>query len=109
MTKRKSFLESLFDFSFSNFITPLVAGFIYALAILIIAISTCILIVHPQYTVMILGSNKLLNISLILVSSLMYLLVVRFGLESLVASIKTAQNTSEIKELLRQIRNDKTI
>ena len=41
------------------------------------------------------------------IGAIVYLLFIRVGLEALVAGIITAKNTTEIKEYVRQIRNEK--
>ena len=104
MTK-KTFLSSLFDFSFSDFIATKVVGIIYGLSILGIILFILATIVVGF------GNSFAAGIGALIISpiiALLYLLFVRVGLESLIAGIRTAENTTEIREFVRQIRNEKT-
>lgn len=101
---RKSFLTSLLDFSFSDFVATRIVGIIYGISILGIILLILATIVGGFGNSFGAGLGALIISPII---GLLYLLFIRVCLESLVVGIRTAENTTEIKELVRQIRNEK--
>ncbi len=105
MARRKSFGRTLVDFSFSDFVAPRVVGVIYFLSILGVALAVLGAIFSALFHGGIFHAIGTLVVALIV--AIVYLLFIRVGLEALVAGIKTAENTNEIKEFVRQIRDEK--
>lgn len=96
----KGFLQTLFDFSFSEFITPKIAGVLYAIAVIVIGLVAVFAV---------LGSLASGSITTILgtiifapLGFLLYVLFVRVALESMVAAMYTANNTAQIAENTRR-------
>ncbi|MGC5628785.1 DUF4282 domain-containing protein [Georgenia sp. Z1344] len=90
----KGFFAKLFDLSFNDFITLTFAKIIYVLVIGIAAIGWLMLVVTGFAT----GEAMLGILALLLgwVPALLYLVLVRVGLESAIALIRTAQNTTDM-------------
>lgn len=89
------FFSGLFDFSFSHFIAPKIAGILYFLAIAVAALIAL--------GVIIAGFNNgfLAGLGSIIVSPIVFLIYVvfsRVALESLVVAFKTAENTRKTAE-----------
>ena len=103
---RKNFFNILFDFSFSSFIATRVVGLIYGLAIFFIGILMLFIIGAGFNNGFFSGLGSLILAPII---GLIYLLFVRVGLESLIAGIKTAENTSQIKNYIKQFRENDSV
>ncbi len=90
-------MKSLFDLSFDRYIAPTVAKIVYILAMVGIGLSYVIFVIAAF------NQNGLLGVFVLLILGpivrLLYLFFVRIGLESLLASIKTAQNTAVLVRL----------
>mgnify|MGYP000721970946 CR=1 FL=1 len=111
MTTKKSFFASLFDFSFSNFIAPRIVGIIYGLSIVGVVLALLGIITaslfNGFYGGFFFGLIRLVGTIVIsTIVAIVYLLFIRVGLEGLVAGIVTAENSNEIREYVRQIRNE---
>ena len=99
MAHRKGFFEALFDISFDSSIAIRVIGFLYVISLIAVSL-ICLTIV---FTIGSQGGGAiLLAVILAPILWLVYAISVRIGLEALVASIKTSENTSQILELMRQ-------
>jgi uncharacterized membrane protein len=98
--QRRSFVNSLFDISFSNFVTVKVVGILYVVG-LIIATLACSSILISSFN----GFGNILY-GLIAAPLLwaVYVIVMRVSLEALVAAIKTSENTAQILEIMREKR-----
>lgn len=90
-------MKSLFDLSFNRYIAPTVAKIVYVLVMVVIALSYLFFVVSSFRINGVLGVFVLLILGPLV--ALLYLVLVRIGLESLLASIKTAQNTAELVRL----------
>jgi len=90
-------MKSLFDLSFNRFIAPTVAKVVYVLVMIVIALFYILFVVTSFRTNGLLGAFVLLILGPLV--AFLYLVLVRIGLESLLASIKTAQNTAELVRL----------
>lgn len=90
-------MKSLFDLSFNRYIAPTVAKIVYILAMVIIALGYLIFVISSFRVNAFLGVVVLLILGPLV--GLLYLVFIRIGLESLLASIKTAQNTAELVRL----------
>ena len=98
----KNFFASLFDFSFSSFIAPKIIGILYAIA--------CVLTILGTLGVAFSGFTQGFTQGLITlivgpIVGFIYILFIRIGLEALISSLKTAENTSIMAQYLKQIRD----
>ena len=100
MTQRKSFIESLFDFSFNNFIAIRVIGILYILSIALTALASLV-IIFGTFTS---GDFGRIFTTLIVtpLGWIFYVILIRIGLESLAATIKTSENTAQMLEIMRK-------
>lgn len=87
------FFRKLFDFKFRKFITPEITGIVYAIAIgligltwLFFTISAFRMNIGFGFVALIIGP----------IVALVYIIFIRMGMEFVVASIRTAQNTGEL-------------
>jgi len=89
------FFSGLFDFSFSRFIAPKIAGVLYFLAIAVAALTALVVIIAGF------SDGFLTGLGAIIISPLVFLIYVifsRVALESLVVAFKTAENTRKTAE-----------
>jgi Domain of unknown function (DUF4282) len=99
MIQRRSFFDSLFDLSFSSFIATKIAGAVYGIGIGVTGlVGLCWLIVAFTKGFVV-GLFALLIVPLVV---LLNLILMRMGLESLISTIRTAENTTTIVELSQQ-------
>ena len=98
MSKDSRFFAALFDFSFSRFITPKVVGLLYVLVMLFAGVILLGIISSGFNNGFLSGLGSLIVAPIV---ALTYLLFARLSLEALVAGIKTAENTSEMKQYLK--------
>jgi hypothetical protein len=100
MTQRKSFVESLFDFSFNNFVAIRVIGILYIISIAITSL-VCLGLIFGT-----LASGDITRILGVLIFAplgwIFYVILIRIGLESLAAAIKTSENTAQMLEIMRK-------
>ena len=94
----KSFFQVLFDFSFSEFITPRIAGIIYAIVVVLVGIGS--------FAILLSSFNQGIGPAIggLIVAPLLffiYVLFFRVFLESMVATMYTANNTAQIAENTR--------
>lgn len=102
MTRDNRFFKTLFDFSFSRFITTKIIGLVYAIALFFIGCIVLVIVGNSFRNGFFAGIGFLIVAPLI---ALIYIMLVRIGLESLVAGIKTAENTSRIVKYLDEREN----
>lgn len=88
-------MNVLWDFSFKKFITPKVVGIVYGIGMFIAGIM-CLTLLNLGFQGGFLSGVGTLALSPIIF--LGYTIIVRIYLESLVASIKIAENTLEMVE-----------
>jgi hypothetical protein len=91
-------MKNLFDLSFTRFVSPSIAKIVYVLIMVALGIT------YLGFVIAAFASrNVLLGVLVLLVIGplfvLIYLALARIGLESLVAGIRTAQNTAELIRL----------
>lgn len=99
MAERRSFFAKLFDISFSEFISVQIIGILYALGILAAGLLALGLIIGGFSQGALAGISALLFSPLIF---LLYVILVRIGLEAFLASIKTSENTRRILEKMNR-------
>lgn len=90
-------VKSLFDLEFKRFITPSIIKIVYILVMILLAIGYIGLVVTSFQADAMLGFLMFLIVGPLFV--LIYLVMVRAGLESLIAQIRTAENTAELVRL----------
>lgn len=96
-------MNALWDFSFKKFLTPTIVGFLYGVSMFFIGL-LCLVSIGYGFQGGLMGGLVFLVVSPIF--GLFSLILVRTGLESLVASIKIAENTVEISENIRLVRQN---
>lgn len=88
-------MKNLFDLSFTRFVSPSIARIAYILIMVALGIGYIVSVIASFAT-----RNAILGILVMLVIgplfALIYLALARIGLESLVAGIRTAENTAEL-------------
>lgn len=93
MDDARGFLGSLFDFSFSSFVTSKVIKLLYALAILLAGLTALALVVAGF------SDSVLAGIGALVISPLVFLLYVigaRIWLEIVIVVFRISENTGEI-------------
>jgi hypothetical protein len=98
MAQQKDFFARLFDFSFSEFIAIRIVGIIYAVIVVLLTLGGLFGIIGAFSNGFGSGLIALIVAPLVV---LLYIILVRVGLESLVASIRTSENTRIIAENTR--------
>jgi uncharacterized membrane protein len=102
MSQTKNFLAQLFDFSFTDFITPKLVGIVYGIGIGVVGVYSLITIVTGFYEAFWLGLLGLVVAPFIFLGMI---IILRFYLEFLVVMFRVAQNTSRIAENTKDLRN----
>lgn len=87
-------MKALFDLSFTRFIAPSIAKIVYILIMVLIAVGYLIVVVAAFQSSLVLGLLTMLVIGPLV--AIVYLVLARVGLESLIATIRTAENTGEL-------------
>lgn len=90
-------MKNLFDASFSKYIAPTVVKVIYVLIMIMIGIFYLIFVVSAFSANQLIGWFTMLVLGPLV--ALLYLVMIRVGLESMLASIRTAENTTELVRL----------
>ncbi|MGH3652028.1 DUF4282 domain-containing protein [Glutamicibacter sp.] len=90
-------MKSLFDLEFKKFITPSIIKIVYILIMILLAIGYIGIVISGFMADAMLGFLMLLIVGPLV--SLVYLVLVRASLESLLAQIRTAENTTELVRL----------
>jgi hypothetical protein len=89
----KGFFASLFDFSFTSFVTTKLIKFLYVLGILLAALGGLFLIITAFSQGVLPGLGALIIAPLFLLLGIMYLRVI---LEVLIVIFRISENTAEI-------------
>ena len=100
MARPRSFFEQLFDFSFSEFITPKIVGVLYAIGILGISIAS-LGILGAGFQ----SGNGIVTLLVTPLIFLLYIIFLRVGLETLVVAFRTSENTKRTAENTENLRN----
>lgn len=90
-------MKDLFDFNFDNFVTPKIVKIVYILIVIGLAVTYVAIVVAAFASEPVVGFLTLIVIGPLVV--LIYLALARMGLESLLSTIRTAQNTGELVRL----------
>jgi hypothetical protein len=99
MSNKRSFVESLFDISFNNFVAVRVIGILYILAIGLVSLGCLGLLIGSFSSG---GANIFFGLIGAPLIWIVYVILIRIGLESLAASIKTSENTAQMLEIMRK-------
>lgn len=93
MAPRRGFFAKLFDLSFSEFIAVQIAGVLYGIGIVFIGL-ICIAAIFAGLSQ---GIGPGVGALIIMpIAFLLYVIFFRIALESFIAAIRTAENTSRI-------------
>ncbi|MEV8041827.1 DUF4282 domain-containing protein [Arthrobacter sp. NPDC080082] len=88
-------MKNLFDFSFTRFVAPSIARIVYILIMIALGVMYLFFVISAFAS-----RNPVLGVLVLLVIGplivIIYLALARIGLESLVAGIRTAENTAEL-------------
>jgi len=95
-----NFIKKLFDFGFKQYITPTIAGIIQYILYAIIILAWLSFLFKPSYTSF---AVKLIITVIFLPISMVG---VRMWLEFIVAMTKVAENTGEIKDILKEKKGE---
>lgn len=90
-------MKELFDFNFNSFVTPKVVKIVYILIIIGLGILYLGIVIGSFTESAAAGFLVLIIVGPLVV--LIYLALARMGLESLIATIRTAENTGELVRL----------
>ncbi|MFJ2619058.1 DUF4282 domain-containing protein [Glutamicibacter sp. NPDC087344] len=90
-------MKALFDFDFRKFVTPSIIKIVYILIMVLLAVSYLAIVIGSFRANV--GLGFLVLIVLGPLFCLIYLVLARAGLESLIAQIRTAENTAELVRL----------
>ncbi|WP_299404912.1 DUF4282 domain-containing protein [Acaryochloris sp. IP29b_bin.148] len=93
MASRRGFFAKLFDLSFSEFIAVQIAGVLYGIGIVLIGLICIVLTFGGLSQGIGPGLGALIAMPIIF---LLYVIFFRIALESFIATIRTAENTSRI-------------
>ncbi|WP_341524755.1 DUF4282 domain-containing protein [Nostoc sp. UHCC 0302] len=102
MASSRNFFTVLFDFSFSEFITPRVVGVLYGIAIFFVGLGTLGIIAGGFRGGFLPGIGSLLLAPL---AFLLYTILIRVGLEGLMVAFRTAANTGRTADNTESLRN----
>lgn len=90
-------MKALFDFGFRKFVTPSIIKIVYILIMIMLVVA------YLSFTIFAFSENVMFGILVLLILgplfTLLYLVLARASLESLIAQIRTAENTSELVRL----------
>lgn len=90
-------MKALFDFDFRKFVTPSIIKIVYVLIMVFLVVGYIGIVVTGFQANAAIGFLMLLIVGPLFV--LVYLVLARAGLESLIAQIRTAENTAELVRL----------
>ena len=93
--QQKGFFGKLFDFSFQHFITPTIIAVLYVLAI-IFAVAASVAFIVAGFNIR--TSIGIVFVILSPIVFLLYTIIFRVVLESMVALVRIAQNTTDLLE-----------
>ncbi|MGF1489711.1 MAG: DUF4282 domain-containing protein [Prochloraceae cyanobacterium] len=104
MERKKSFFQSLFDFSFSSFITLKIIGILYGILIGLFALGTIASIFGGFSLGFFSGVRSLILAPL---GFLLSIILLRIGLETMIVLFKVAEHTAAIANNTKEIQASK--
>ncbi|MBW4643656.1 MAG: DUF4282 domain-containing protein [Goleter apudmare HA4340-LM2] len=102
MARNRGFFEILFDFSFSEFIALKVIGVLYGIAIFFAGIGALAILGGGFRQGFLPGIFSLIITPLFF---LLYVILIRIGLEGLIVAFRTAENTGRTATNTEYLRN----
>ena len=105
MSKSKKFFSDLFDFSFSKFIAPKLAGLLYLLGLIFSGIYALIFFFGGLAALISGEPMGLLALLFAPLGFLLYVVFIRVALESMIIGFRTAENTARTAENTEYLRN----
>ncbi len=99
MSSQPSFFTSLFDFSFSRFVTLRLVKFFYVVSMILLVL-VMIGVIIAGFTEAVSGVETVGYIVLGPVLAFLYLLMIRVSLELVVVVFRIGETATEIRELL---------
>ena len=100
MSSQPSFFGTLFDFSFSRFITLRLVRFLYVVSVIVLVLAM-IVVIFGGFTEAVSGVEMVGYLVLGPVLAFLYLLLVRVWLELVVVVFRIGETASEIRDFLR--------
>ncbi len=100
MSSQPSFFASLFDFSFSRFVTLRLVMFLYVVSMILIVVAVVVLIFQIGIDETVSGVEVVGYIVLGPVLSFLYLLGIRIWFELVVVVFRIGETATEIRDLL---------
>ena len=100
MSSQPSFFASLFDFSFSRFVTLRLVKFLYVIAIVALVI-VVLVVIAAGFTEAVSGVETVGYLVLGPVLGFLYLLLIRVWLELVVVVFRIGETATEVRDLLR--------
>ncbi len=102
MARSRGFFTVLFDFSFSEFITLRIIGVLYAIGIFFVGLGALGIIIGGFRGGFLPGIGSLLLAPL---AFLLYVILIRVGLEGFIVAFRTADNTGRTADNTENLRN----
>ena len=99
MSSQPSFFTSLFDFSFSRFVTLRLVKFLYVVSVILLVLAM-LAVILVGFTEAVSGVEAVDYIVLGPVLAFLYLLMIRIWLELVVVVFRIGETATEIRELL---------
>ena len=99
MSSQPSFFASLFDFSFSRFVTLRLVKFLYVVS-MILMVFVVIAVIIAGFTEAVSGVETVGYIVLAPILALLYLLIIRVSLEFVVVVFRIGETATEVRDLL---------
>jgi hypothetical protein len=93
--QNKGFFAKLYDFSFSSFIAPQIVGVLYMIILGLLVVSALFIALAAMTESFLGGLGVLVVAPLVIV---LYSILLRLGLESFIAVVRTAENTRILAE-----------
>jgi hypothetical protein len=99
--KEKGFFSTLFDLSFSEFITTKLIKILYILLLILVAIGFVVAFFGSLITMFSRGGfvQGLLGIVLVPIGALIYIILARMWMELIIVVFRIAENTTELVRL----------
>ena len=100
MSSQPSFFASLFDFSFSRFVTLRLVKFLYVVS-MILMVFVVIAVIIAGFTEAVSGVETVGYIVLAPILALLYLIMIRVSLELVVVVFRIGETAAEVRDLLK--------
>ena len=101
MSSQPSFFGSLFDFSFSRFVTLRLVKFLYVVSMILIVVAVVVLIFQIGIDETVSGVEVVGYMVLAPIFALLYLVGVRVGFELVVVVFRIGETATEVRDLLK--------